>query len=411
MMRPPLVGIVTALLVAAVLVRVTPLVAAVRVPTGETARDFVQEYMLGRAVLLGVNPYLSQPQLAAQVFTPAVGAVLNHPVPHPPLVALLSTPLARLSYPVASLMWLALSLVCAALTVTLVGRGRGASTATTALVFALFLLWPPLMNELVYGQLNLPLATLLTGAWLAERSGRSRLAGGLLAVAAALKLYPAVMAAVFLLQRRRQAVLWFVVVFGLLALATTAALGWDTMAAYLAAGLPATQQYLVEEGNLTLTGAVLRTTLGSAQLAPLVDLGRWSYLLAAAVLVSVAVRGAYLVRHSPSWDLAYALGLCLMLLLQPLGWLLYLSVTLLALWLLWERGAYRTVLIALILASITPGPLGDLGLWLVQVRGGDAASYPLPALAGLPLLLQTAAPLILAWAVGREIRTEIGSEA
>ena len=61
-------------------------------------KDFIQEYLLSRAVLDGVDPYLSLPELALRFLGPLPNSVLQHPTPHPPPVAILSLLLGLISY-------------------------------------------------------------------------------------------------------------------------------------------------------------------------------------------------------------------------------------------------------------------------------------------------------------------------
>jgi hypothetical protein len=83
----------------------------------EFARDFLQDYLIGKALLVGSEPYLTVERLV-QEHLPAAsrggGLLFPHPTPHPPSCAVLFAPLARLDYSTA--MWVFLSLNILAVT-------------------------------------------------------------------------------------------------------------------------------------------------------------------------------------------------------------------------------------------------------------------------------------------------------
>jgi len=56
-------------------------------------KDFIQEFLISKAVLGGVDPYLPLQKLADWILGPLPNPVFQHPSPHPPPVALLCLPL------------------------------------------------------------------------------------------------------------------------------------------------------------------------------------------------------------------------------------------------------------------------------------------------------------------------------
>ena len=382
---------------------VLPGVLAVNLANGVEARDFVQEYLLARAVLAGINPYLPQPDLAGQVFPEAAATVLPHPVPHPPFVALLVTPLGALPQAAASVVWLALELVCLVASFVLLRRNLGEPAVGIAVLLGASLLWPPVMLELLYGQLNLLVLVLLVACWAALRADRQPLAGGLLALAAAAKVYPLLMVAYFLLRRKGRAAAWFCLASAALGLVTLVCLGPEALRAYVRDALPSTREYVLGPGNWTIIAATLRTTLGSASLPPLLPLGAGAYVVAGLAVAATAAWGAGHIRRGRDEDLAYALALCLTLLIQPHALYYYLVMLVLPLWTLWQRGARKPALAGLLLLSVTPGVLSVVGLRLASAAGWAGDSLPLPPLAGLPHLVLTAGPLLIAFALARAL--------
>jgi hypothetical protein len=67
-------------------------------PPDVYSKDFLQEYLMARALLLGVNPYLPLSELAARFLGPLPVIVFPHPLAAPPPAAMLSIPLGLLGY-------------------------------------------------------------------------------------------------------------------------------------------------------------------------------------------------------------------------------------------------------------------------------------------------------------------------
>ena len=75
-------------------------------------KDFVQEYVLARAVAERADPYVPIARLVAEYLGVVPEAVFPHPTPHPPTVGLLFLPLALTDYNTAAALWLAFEVVC-----------------------------------------------------------------------------------------------------------------------------------------------------------------------------------------------------------------------------------------------------------------------------------------------------------
>src|SRR6266511_2359079 len=77
-------------------------------PQDPTKADFIQDYLMAKAILDGRNPYFS-----LDVLGPEYGIDVQRPPhssPHPPTFAVLSLPLGLFSYRTASLIWLLFNL-------------------------------------------------------------------------------------------------------------------------------------------------------------------------------------------------------------------------------------------------------------------------------------------------------------
>src|SRR5262249_42525195 len=128
----------------------------------------------------------------------------KHNYPNPPIMALLLRPLAELPPLVGSMTWfylkVGMALAAIALTFRLVETpGRPWPVWAKAVAVALSL--RPIMGDLSHGNINLFILLLCVGALACYRARRDGSAGGLLALAIACKLTPALFLPYFLWKR------------------------------------------------------------------------------------------------------------------------------------------------------------------------------------------------------------------
>jgi hypothetical protein len=153
-------------------------------------KEFAQDYLLTKAVLEGVDPYVSQQELAELFIGLPSDLVGWHTTPHPPPVAIFSLPLGLLTYEQAAVLWFLFETACilAAIYLLLRQLGKQPTLAFTVLITLFALSWRQFMVELVLGQLTSLLLVLLIGVWQALRSHKETLGGVLLGCMIALKL-------------------------------------------------------------------------------------------------------------------------------------------------------------------------------------------------------------------------------
>jgi len=172
--------------------------------------DFGNYYQAARAILAGSSPYTV------------------HNFDYPPLVSLVVLPLGLLSLEGARIAWFVLSEIALLAAAALTWRALGGGARAAAIVAVLWCFAGTIQANLAVGQVHPLMLALLAGAF-AALDRRPRLAGVLLGLAAALKLWPALLLGVFLLQRR-----WGAFASGV----ATAAAGVLVPLALLAAALP-----------------------------------------------------------------------------------------------------------------------------------------------------------------------------
>lgn len=302
-------------------------------PPGLDHKDFVQEYLLARAIADGVDPYLPISTLASRYLGYVPSTVFPHPSPHPIPAGLLAIPIAWLPFPTAAAVWFAIELAClfgcAAVLLPKVGKWpRGVAVGVLGLAIAS---WHPFRDELVWGQVMIPMLLLLLLARRAIRRDRS-LAGGLfLGLAFLLKpmLWPL---ALWLLLRRQMRTL---VGFGLTSVFGYAVsgmiVGFNGLAKYFTSVVPAvTKLYQSSSWNISLwtiparlfagTGSIDVSSLTAPPLAVRPDLTSWL----PPMLLTVALGASLLLtHHTQDFDASLGIMLCACILMSPVSWIHY----------------------------------------------------------------------------------------
>ena len=384
-------------------------------------KDFKQEYLLARAVLDGANPYVPASVLAERYLPESLSYVPANVIPHPPLVAALSTPLGLLSYQAASVVWLGLEAVFLLLSLLLIARGLRwtASAAGLFTLYGILLLWPPVWGGLLYGQLSTSLTFLLVGCWLALKRGRDGLAGMLVGLAAAIKLVPLALVAYFLIKRRWRPAAWAVGTFVAAFLLGATVIGLDGLRSYVADGLPVAAYYRAAEGNHSLFGAVWRLFAGSLQVEPALDLAFLAAPVATLASALLLLEAGRRVLRANDLDLEYSLVICAVLLASPLTWQHYFLMALPALCVAadrlyrhgWDRVQTNLLLATVLMLSLPPGPVLALSSALAQLSGANPSRLPLPAVAGLPLVLLPIGLILLYVLLARQLAVAPRREA
>jgi len=291
-------------------------------------KDCISPFLMAKAVIHGVNPYLSLQQLAALWLKEAHPA--NHPTPHPPFVALLSLPLSAFSYPALAHVWLGLEVLYVLIAIILILYWWRAplNPLKIALFLALAVLWMPLNEELWQGQFMTFLMLLSICAWLALRSGKEATGGALIGSMIAVKMMGAPIVLFYLLQRRWR------IVFGAAAVVVSAnvlamlVLGPSVVIDYYRNVGPLNAKlWRPAEGNLSAWAWGVRLFAGSgfsytvSPLWPSPKLTAFAtYFLPLAVL-ALALTCAWRAR---SFDIQFSWLMAAIILFSPITWYFYL---------------------------------------------------------------------------------------
>jgi hypothetical protein len=325
------------------------LVRSVR-PQASQGVDFFQEWASARNVLDAEPAYLSHEITLRRHLglarDPADPQFITYNA-HPPTSILLALPIAWLSYPDATLVWNLVSLVLIVASVVIVFRELGLPLVSWWVfpALALGLTCNPLRQTVNQGQLNGILLFLLTLAWRADRRGQDTAAGVTVALAAAIKLFPAVLMGGFLLQRRWRCLSASTITLATVSALTAGILGLDAYIAYFTEVVPDVARFQSDWCNGSLAGFWSKL-FGTGAIhfghvvEPLVhrpDLAIAATLLSCAAVVGCWARSATRARSEADRDWVFAIGLCAMLLVSPVCWDHYWLLLLLPLVVVWKR--------------------------------------------------------------------------
>jgi hypothetical protein len=298
-------------------------------PRPESPCDFFQDYTSARNLLSG-RPIYTRIDQAIYEYTGRRTTARVAYNAHPPTSVLLALPFAGMAYVPAAVAWnlLSLALLAGSLAV-LFSELRFDFTLSHLVLLSIVLgSWPPLWAHLIQGQLGILILFLLTLAWRAARHGRDALAGGIIGLAATIKIFPAVLIAYFIFQRRFRLAIASILGLVLISAVTLLITGPETFRDYLITVLPTLKRWNEYGQNASLTGFFSR--LLSPSQAGVAEL-----MASALVAVAVWVRST-----RADFDETFALAITGALLITPLTWPHSLVILLLPLAVYGARLAY-----------------------------------------------------------------------
>lgn len=394
--------------------------------------DFATDFVPAERIRRGASPRvdLAWGNLEAQKLGAPPYADIGVPFgAHPPPAVSLVAALVPLGFPMAARVWLLSSVVClaivawmAAAAVGLAGRRRVA-VAVGALIA--LVLWPPVLHNLEKGQWSILLAALLAASWGAARRGHHRLAGALVAGAAAFKVMPLLVLVAFVRcdRRARRRVLAGALVAGaVLVIVSAVVAGPGAWLDFFASAPANTRGWQTGPANtLSIWGVLARlliggpyaqplsTAPGTAMLAPLF----WATAATGLVLLATAGHGkdgrAAVVSgdaHDPGdghgdararsdapFDARFAAWSLLAVMLSPLAWSHAATLLLLPMALVWGALSRQAP------AAATPRLLLGLALVLLTIPRATlfalGGAFPVAPARGLCLSIHLGAALLV----------------
>ena len=307
-------------------------------PPGLYDKDLLQDYLMARAIVHGVDPYLTIQALSERFLGRLPSAPRPTPTPHPPFAGLIFLPFSFLEYRIAATLWMgieAISLVASIYLLFLVTGSRRSPFAAVG-VSAALLAWYPVFSDLENGQLMIVLLLALTAAWLAWRANRPVLAGALLGLGILTKpvIWPVAIA--FLVHRRWSTTFSLAATVLVGYLVAGMVIGFSRIVTYFTRVLPSVSNlYRATSVNLSLWSIGERLFAGTSLLAQgqdgptVVHTAPLIRSVLAAQFTSIAI--PTLALALASWvayrhlDVEWSVGLMVIvsILVSPLSWGLY----------------------------------------------------------------------------------------
>jgi hypothetical protein len=381
-------------------------------------KDFAQEYLMAKAILNGVNPYLPVQELAQTWLSGTDYKAISHPSLHPPLVGLLCLPLGLLSYWEAALVWLVFQLVCLWAAFLLICRwsGRQIKPVTLLMPLVAVLVCGPFVDELWFGQLNACMLLLLVGSWLTLRTGKEALGGALLGGVIALKWMAWPLVIFLLLRRKWKSAIMSAAVVSAANLLAMSVLGFEIMKDYYFKIVPSASYIRTFEFNISASalGLHLFTELGwHNKLLPLWNSPMLASISGLLITLTVLLIGLRMALKASKFDTAFGLLVGISILVSPVAWSHYLILATIPFAILVNRlrplGFRHTLSIRTFYLSIplmfTAGTYGVLVKSLASQETPDGLPI-VPFLPGLVLMLPTVSLIGILWLVWQFDKTE-----
>jgi hypothetical protein len=292
-------------------------------------KDFIQEWLMARALLDGANPYEPVPVLAVRYVPLSSYSGFPHSTPHTPTLGLLSAPLGLLDYESAAALWTFIDAGCLAAFLALLCRlWPEFRPMRAALIFVAMLGWPPVAEELGEGQIGGPLLLLAFAAWVSLRDGRDGRGGLAIGLMLALKLAGGPLLIYLAIRRRWRAVMAGVVTACAANLMAGLVIGYEVVLNYyLRIGPRVAELYRANDYNLSAWGWGRRVFEGGAnflQSPPLIESPMLSVTFTYLTPLTVLVIGTWWAARSRGFDSAFAALTVIGMLISPVAWPYYL---------------------------------------------------------------------------------------
>ena len=291
-------------------------------------RDILQEYLMAKAVTTGVNPYLPLDALA-QMFIGKF-SFLTHPAPHPPFVAIFSIPLTWFSLNNVIIGWFLFEMLCLmaiSVMITVLWKGR-VDWVGAILILFLMLAWYPVMVDLLYGQLTILLTTLILAALLASRKDQKILAGVLIGLSVAIKMFTWPLIVYFAVKKDwRMVVSSCITVVGLNLIALFVIGIGPISDYYLRVMMQISAIYHSFLKNFSLWSIGYRLFEGTRPISgdfvsapPLISLPKLAPFISAGLAAAFLLAGLIWAKRSKDPDIAYSIMICVLIAISPIAW-------------------------------------------------------------------------------------------
>lgn len=369
-------------------------------PGNLLTKDYFSDYLSGKAIIAGINPYRTVAELAREFDLVDIEGTFQHPNPHPPPFIVLASPLSLMPFRQAAFLALLLEISCLIISIVLLFRRFQFRTSIGFVVSWSLIGWAAVWEDLYLGQFNLLLTTLLIIGLITSERRRPYQSGMAIGAAISLKMIFWPLLIIFILCRRWKSLAAVALTIAAFNATAAAVLGIGTVFRfYQTTGPEVAAQYrgyfrnislwsagwriFEGTGSETVAGLRLDPIMGWHEAAPFFSYGLVLLLVAATILLIRKV----------DFIAGYSMLVCLSLMISPLTWTHYLTVSIIPLYCLARIAdrlrANRTRLIlaaGAVLCLIAPGP----GLRSLALRLHDSGELTTP----LPFLIMSLIPML-----------------
>jgi alpha-1,2-mannosyltransferase len=330
--KAPLMVVLRYVLVALIVImgitRLRLILILIAYPNTYMDRDTLTYFLMAKAILAGLNPYLPLNELALKFV--GSGAFLTHPAPTTTTMALLFIPLTIFGYDTSVVIWLIIELLLLAAIAYLLPFLWNGKRNVLVFIFLFFLLlaWYPVMVDLLLGQLSIMLTFFLLVGLLAIRRGHKVLGGVLLGVSVAIKMITWPLIVYFALKKEWKTVLSSILTILSLNIISVFIIGVNPMLEYYLR--ISTQVSVIYHGflkNYSLWSIGYRffegtgpTGDGYISAPPLISLPHIAPFVSAGLAVAFLVIGLIWAMRCKDLDIAYSIMICVLIAISPIAW-------------------------------------------------------------------------------------------
>ncbi len=304
-------------------------------------KDIIQEFLISKAVLGGVDPYLPLSILADRYTVPLPNLFFQHPSPHPPPVAL-ALPAVRMAIlrtcrDCVVFLRADMPFRIGHLPVSVVGCGKEGGACITQCVADSGL-------DTCFFRVSCRAVECLVvcspgGAWQRLRSGKDIQGGILLGSAIAVKLVPWPIIIFLLLRKNWRAAYSAITMAAAANIAASMLIGFDRMTYYyLKIGMSVSSIYYAHIDNFSLWTIGWRMFYGTglpvsdgAIVPPLFTAPAIAPFISIAIPFVMLIFGLIFAFQARALDTSFGILICLMILVSPVAWNHYLITALIPL--------------------------------------------------------------------------------
>jgi hypothetical protein len=298
-------------------------------------KDFLQDYLSARAILLEMDPYQPLTDLAVKQRYALPHGIFHHPNPHSPFLVILSTPYGWVSYKEAAYLNLAVEICCLLFSGIWIAQWLGLTPAATCAAVLLCFGWGAVWESLALGQTNLVVLSLLVAGFRGVTTQRDILGGLAIGGAIALKIIFWPLLLLIMIYRKTKACITVVTTLAAMHIAAAFVLGFQAVEHYYRFVAPTVaSSYRAFSWNLSLwsVGWKLFEGSGSRELVgisapPLIDIPRLAPVFSYGLVALLLCVSLYLSIKVRDIEVAYAVMVSFSLLMTPICWTHYLVVT------------------------------------------------------------------------------------